>query len=100
MNEDRGSVYTAVTTHMVLLKVKDGLITWELGHRGQGGDPVQATLCPVETPARIKPDGHSGNLQYLEEEHVAQAKHQSYLYIVTACAYNCYVHMNIIIISH
>ena len=24
----------------------------ELGHRGQGGDAVQATLCP-ETPARI-----------------------------------------------
>ena len=55
MNEDRRSVYTAVTTHMVLLKVKDGLIisyALELGHRGQGGDAVQATLCP-ETPARI-----------------------------------------------
>ena len=24
MNEDKRSVYTAVTTHMVLLKVKDG----------------------------------------------------------------------------
>ena len=24
----------------------------ELGHRGQGGDAVQATLCP-ETPAKI-----------------------------------------------
>ena len=58
MNEDSRSVCTAVTTHMVLLKVKDGL-TLELGHRGQGGDPVQATLCPVQTPAKIKPEGHS-----------------------------------------
>ena len=43
-----------------LTKVKDGLIisyALELGHRGQGGDPVQAILCPVETPARIKPEG-------------------------------------------
>ena len=57
MNEDR-SVYTAVTTHMVLLKVKDGpSYALELGYRGQGGDPVQATPCQVETPARIKPEG-------------------------------------------
>ena len=52
--------YTTVTTHMVLLNVKDHIIWTEalvLGHRGQGGDPVQATLCPVETPARIKPEG-------------------------------------------
>ena len=48
MNEDRRSVYSAVTTHIVLLKVK---VIWtealELGHGGQGGGPVQATLCPV-----------------------------------------------------
>ena len=58
MNEDRRSTY--VYSCIGLTKVKDGLIisyALELGHRGQGGDAVQTTLCPVETPARIKPEG-------------------------------------------